>query len=153
MPLIFGSSISAFCLVSIIGLHFGDLAGISGNEEAVLLALSTLYFISLVLVPNIRSWKQCTSFAAGEQAEPAVGLGNMLQSGCRQGRPVETRERGALVPRARLLPAYVAKKMFLSDSTVRSHIKSIYKKLDIHSREDLLQLIENENEPSSMTDF
>jgi DNA-binding CsgD family transcriptional regulator len=50
-------------------------------------------------------------------------------------------------------PAYVAKKMFLSDSTVRSHIKSIYKKLDIHSREDLLQLIENENEPSSMTDF
>lgn len=24
-------------------------------------------------------------------------------------------------------PAYVAKKMFLSDSTVRSHIKSIYK--------------------------
>ena len=50
-------------------------------------------------------------------------------------------------------PAYVAKKMFLSDSTVRSHIKSIYKKLDIRSREDLLQLIENENEPSSMTDF
>ena len=50
-------------------------------------------------------------------------------------------------------PIYGAKKMCVDDSTVRSHIKSIYKKLDIHSREDLLQLIENENEPSSMTDF
>ena len=66
VPLIFGSSISAFCLVSIIGLHFGDLAGISGNEEAVLLALSTLYFISLVLVPNIRSWK--TMYLPSQQA-------------------------------------------------------------------------------------
>ena len=78
----------------------------------------------------------------------------MLQSGCRQGRPVETREREVLLFLGRgYSPAYVAKKMFLSDTTVRSHIKSIYKKLDIHSREDLLQLIENENEPSSMTDF
>lgn len=154
VPLIFGSSISAFCLVSIIGLHFGDLAGISGNEEAVLLALSTLYFISLVLVPNIRSWK--TMYLPSQQANKPNLLSD-LETCCNRvadkGGPSK-REREVLLFLGRgYSPAYVAKKMFLSDSTVRSHIKSIYKKLDIHSREDLLQLIENENEPSSMTDF
>ena len=154
VPLIFGSSISAFCLVSIIGLHFGDLAGISGNEEAVLLALSTLYFISLVLVPNIRSWK--TMYLPSQQANKPNLLSD-LETCCNR-----VADKGGLSKREREVllflgrgysPAYVAKKMFLSDSTVRSHIKSIYKKLDIPSREDLLQLIENENEPSSMTDF
>lgn len=141
-------------MVSIIGLHFGDLAGISGNEEAVLLALSTLYFISLVLVPNIRSWK--TMYLPSQQANKPNLLSD-LETCCNR-----VADKGGLSKREREVllflgrgysPAYVAKKMFLSDSTVRSHIKSIYKKLDIHSREDLLQLIENENEPSSMTDF
>jgi DNA-binding CsgD family transcriptional regulator len=53
------------------------------------------------------------------------------------------REREILLFMARgYSPAYIAKKLFLSDSTVRTHIKSVYRKLGVHSREELLQMVE-----------
>lgn len=39
--------------------------------------------------------------------------------------------------------SYVAKVLFISNNTARTHMKSIYKKLDISSREDLLELLRN----------
>lgn len=39
---------------------------------------------------------------------------------------------------------FIAKKCFISAETVKSHIKSIYAKLGIHSRQELLDIIENE---------
>ena len=36
----------------------------------------------------------------------------------------------------------IAKQLFISENTVRSHSKSIYKKLDIHSKQELLDLLE-----------
>lgn len=40
---------------------------------------------------------------------------------------------------------YIAKALFISDSTVRSHLKSIYRKTEAASRMDLVDLIRNEN--------
>ena len=34
----------------------------------------------------------------------------------------------------------IAKKLFISENTTRGHAKSIYKKLDIHSRQELVDL-------------
>jgi DNA-binding CsgD family transcriptional regulator len=39
--------------------------------------------------------------------------------------------------------AYIAELLFVAESTVRSHRKSIYRKLDIGSREELLQLLDS----------
>jgi DNA-binding NarL/FixJ family response regulator len=39
-------------------------------------------------------------------------------------------------------PAFVAKKLLLSDSTVRSHVNSIYRKLSVHSQTELLQMLD-----------
>ncbi len=38
----------------------------------------------------------------------------------------------------------ISEKLFVSENTVKSHVKSIYQKLDIHSRTDLLKLVNEE---------
>lgn len=40
---------------------------------------------------------------------------------------------------------YIAETLFISESTVRTHVKHIYAKLDIHSREELFALIDQNN--------
>lgn len=37
---------------------------------------------------------------------------------------------------------YIAKQLVIANSTVSSHVKNIYRKLDIHNRQDLIDLIE-----------
>ena len=58
---------------------------------------------------------------------------------------------GGLSPREREILGYlgrghgivfVANTLVISESTVRTHVKSIYRKLGVSSREDLLQLID-----------
>lgn len=45
--------------------------------------------------------------------------------------------------------SYVAKVLFISNNTARTHMKNIYRKLEINSREDLLELIrEKQSKPA-----
>lgn len=37
--------------------------------------------------------------------------------------------------------SYIAQTLYISNNTARSHLKNIYKKLDVHSREELIELI------------
>lgn len=46
-----------------------------------------------------------------------------------------------LIARGRDVPS-IAKQLFISENTVRSHSKSVYKKLDIHSKQELLDVLE-----------
>ena len=41
-------------------------------------------------------------------------------------------------------PAYIAETLIVSDSTVRSHVKSIYRKLGVNSREELILRVDQE---------
>ena len=43
---------------------------------------------------------------------------------------------------------WIADKLFISTSTVNVHIKNIYRKCNIHSRQDLLDLLESKMEES-----
>nr|WP_255466433.1 LuxR C-terminal-related transcriptional regulator [Eggerthella hominis] len=53
------------------------------------------------------------------------------------------RERDILLvlARGRDVPS-IAKQLYISENTVRSHSKSIYRKLKIHSKQELLDLLE-----------
>ncbi|MCV5656763.1 LuxR C-terminal-related transcriptional regulator [Escherichia coli] len=39
----------------------------------------------------------------------------------------------------------IASRLFLSESTVKSHIYKLYKKLDVHSRHDAVKLVRMNN--------
>lgn len=43
---------------------------------------------------------------------------------------------------------YVAEKFFISNSTAKAHIHNIYRKLDIHSQQELINLVENTETPA-----
>lgn len=46
--------------------------------------------------------------------------------------------------------AYIQEKLFISKSTAKTHIGNIYKKLDIHTQQELLRMIDDvKNEPES----
>ena len=57
--------------------------------------------------------------------------------------PFSKREREvvALVLRGNNVPA-VARKLYISENTVRDHMKSIYRKAGVHSRQELIDLLD-----------
>ena len=58
-------------------------------------------------------------------------------------RGLSPREAEVLVFLARgFTPAYIAKSLVLSISTVRTHVRNIYRKLDVNKREELIHLID-----------
>lgn len=59
--------------------------------------------------------------------------------------PLSQRERevAALIVRGNSV-AGIAKKLFISENTVRGHAKSIYRKLDVHSKQQLIDLMARE---------
>ena len=48
-----------------------------------------------------------------------------------------------IIAQGRTLP-YVAEKLYISENTVRTHVRHIYAKLAINSREELLAMIDDE---------
>ena len=40
--------------------------------------------------------------------------------------------------------AYIADALFVTENTVRSHVRNIYAKLEVHTRQQLIDLVEEE---------
>lgn len=49
-----------------------------------------------------------------------------------------------LLAKGRDLP-YISEELFISKNTVRTHMKGIYRKLGIHSKQELLDLFDDDN--------
>lgn len=109
------------------------------------MVISTLYFTGLILAALIS-----LSRSHGEQQDAtvaAVPVEEFLKKRCE-----EIARTCALSPReAEILlyigrghnPVFIAKTLVLSVSTVRTHIRNIYRKVEVSSREELLALIDS----------
>lgn len=77
---------------------------------------------------------------------PEPSLRDTLEARCAEvsaARSLSPREAEVLVYLARgFTPAYIAKSLVLSISTVRTHVRNIYRKLNVNKREELLHLID-----------
>lgn len=111
--------------------------------------VSTVYFAFLVAAPLLAAWRREGRDGGLEPRERASGdASSQLQQQCER----VAGERG-LSPRETEILAYlgrghgiafVANTLVISESTVRTHVKSIYRKLEVSSREELLALIDEE---------
>ena len=45
--------------------------------------------------------------------------------------------------------AHIKEELVISDETVKSHVKNIYRKTDVHSQQELIDLIEGESAPNA----
>lgn len=139
--LIFGLALAAFAACSLSGLALRELVLIEDFFVA-LVVLTTVYSVGLILVPGLRSWK--TSFAPSGATPPTRELDLEERSALAAERfGLSKREAEVLGYLGRgYSPAYIAKTLFLSDSTVRSHVKSIYRKMNVHAQPELLQAVD-----------
>ncbi len=148
---VFSTIIAAFTGVAILGIALGAaIPGLQSAHTALVATLTCLYAALSLLIGNLRSWRL------------TVGRSDSEDSGGSDGKPssedeipVEQRL-GKLAASAALTPreieilgyvgrghssVYVAKTLLISESTVYTHVRNIYRKLGVSSREELIQLI------------
>ena len=139
--LIYGLAVAGYAVVSLLGLASGTLPPFQAhNGGPALLVAGTLYFVFLLAAGLVAGWR------SGERADAAPDAAQALAERCeraasasglspREGEILGYLGRGHSV-------AFIAKTLVISESTVRTHVKSIYRKLGVSSREDLIRFID-----------
>ena len=84
--------------------------------------------------------EQIDPFENQAVADPLVMLCDTLAE--EYGLTPREREIAELLARGRS-KAYIAETRFISENTVRGHVKRLYLKLDVHSKQELVDLIES----------
>lgn len=148
--LIFGTTVAGFAGCSLLGVAASrtELFQIEGGGPA-LLVVSTLYFVYLLASALLAPWKrdggdivleEGASAAVTPVRDVAARCGE-LAAACgltpREGEILGYLGRGHGI-------AFVADALVISESTVRTHVKSIYKKLGVNSREELVSKVSEE---------
>ena len=109
-----------------------DVAVVGGSQP-----LAVVDAVSVAPVPNAPA----PAAAAGEPDDAARWDARVDALGLVEPFSKREREVVALVLRGNNVPA-IARKLYISENTVRDHMKSIYRKAGIHSRQELIDLFE-----------
>lgn len=134
-----------------VGVQANDLAGIGTPLFDVLAGVLVLLFVGYALV-GLRNFSFEAVASGVTPVETAVAMRPQptFEERCR-----EVAERYSLTPRElevfQMLArgrdrTYIQEQLVVSRNTVKAHVKHIYAKLDIHSHQDLIDLVEIEGE-------
>ncbi len=146
---VFGLFSGLFYVLMAVGNTIGVYSyGLAADSDLTYLVVSMLsiYALSLLffVVSRVYGLRR-ERVTAARQAVRAEGLPELLSERCRQlaeDAGLSAREREVLFPLAQGRDAlYIAAKLGIGESTVRSHIKSIYRRLGIHSRQELFERV------------
>lgn len=119
---------------------------------AILLVCAMAYFVYVLASPLVDYHRLLREGEEGEGARQGDGLsqpyGDAVCAVLAEERGLSAREREILPYVARgHRPAYVADVLCISEHTVRTHLRNMYRKLGISSREELIQLVEGAATP------
>lgn len=133
---------------SIVGLFVGAGRGV-GLAELSVVALVAVYALSVAMVAPHGRKAGRANVAPGEERSPSAAdvVGDAVTAGCavaveRYGLSRREAEVLDLLARGRDVP-YVAEDLVISKNTVRTHTKSIFAKTGVHSRQELIDLVES----------
>lgn len=130
-------------LLGLYGPQF--LGGLLNYMGAILF---TLYLVVVVVVSTVSQHAPGPTAAPSSPDAPAPDLGSLVEQRCEQ----VAREHG-LTPREGEIVlylgrghsyAYIANALTVSENTVRTHVRNIYRKLGVTSREELLAVVHGE---------
>lgn len=136
-------------LAFVLGLHLIYVIGTSGRTLCVILFAIYLALIAISFALSNRSEK-VNRTEDGLSSNHAADSKAFIQMRCDK-----IADDFALSPREREVlfylgrgynHAYTASRLYISENTVRSHVKHIYSKLKIESREDLILLIDSDSD-------
>lgn len=153
--LIYGLAMAGFAACSLLGVAASGWAPfqIEGGGPA-LLVVSTLYFAYLLVSALVAPWRQrdAEGIDVGDGGDEGDGArGTAARKPDVAARCEALADASGLTPREREIfgylgrghgIAFVAETLVISESTVRTHVKSIYKKLGVGSREELLEKVD-----------
>lgn len=150
-PVVVGAALCAMTSVAVlVGGNLAQLVPQDDTMGAVLLVCAMAYFVYVLISPladYYRMFRETNGAGnRGESAscEPARPLDcDRVCRALADERSLSAREREILPYIARgHRPAYVADLLCISEHTVRTHLRNMYRKLGINSREELIQLVE-----------
>lgn len=129
------------------GLVLGDALGHGSGQEAlalVFLAVVLALFVAVLLVFSDPRGALHQWLAAGQAAESGDEIPDACEAlATRCALTPREREVLSLLARGRTA-AYVGRSLGISPDTAKTHIRSVYRKMDIHTQQDLMDLIEEE---------
>lgn len=133
---------------SVVGLFVGSGRGV-GLAELSVVALVAVYALSVAMVAPHRGKAGRGRAGSGEERSASSGgdASDAVSVGCavaveRYGLSRREAEVLDLLARGRDVP-YVAEELVISKNTVRTHTKSIFAKTGVHSRQELIDLVES----------
>lgn len=147
---VFATLVGTFSLMGVFGIFVGARFGTqAAGGGPLFLVLTALYACGLLLEGCIKAWHATAdrnggSPVFGRSPEPPESVETLDQRIARLARdsglsPRETEIVG-YVGRGHS-SVYVAKTLLISESTVYSHVRNVYRKLGVSSREELIQLL------------
>ncbi len=147
---VFATVVGTFCLMGTAGIFVGArMSWLTTGDSLLLLVLTALYASGILVSGCIGSWRSTANpnngsgktLGAPESAELAETLEQRISRLARDAglSPRET-EIFEYVGRGHSA-VFVAKTLLISESTVYSHVRNVYRKLGVGSREELIQLL------------
>ncbi|WP_417135401.1 LuxR C-terminal-related transcriptional regulator [Rubneribacter badeniensis] len=147
LPFVFGAAFCLGNLATLVGLAMGG--GLAGSDASgpFLWVIICGYFAVVIIQLGYSSWRQ---LCRPDEADGLARAANPEAVEAYRRRCVErlsdacgltNREREILGYLSRGYgSSFIAKSLFISDNTARTHIRNIYRKLGVSSREEVLSL-------------
>ena len=153
LPFVFSAAFLLSCAASLLGMTVQANVPPDVNLGPYLWVVLSSYFCIVVVHLGFVAWQQACSTDDPDALQDA-GMRNEGETDtlhALQHERIVTLANGyALTKREREIlqylslgygSVYISKTLFISDNTARTHIRNIYRKLDVSSREELLSLV------------
>lgn len=146
--IVFGFAWMVYAVSIALGRYLGGLIATGGNTSLIIAVMTYALTLTAILVINDRSFFESRLFTDLDMPVAARSTYDNIDEGCvRLGRDYGLTDREVEI--VKLLckgrsKSYIAETLFISENTVRSHSRHIYQKLDVHSKQDIMDMVTGE---------